>query len=403
MSPPKMIFRYARSHSQERRLRRWTAALALVLLAGWGAWFVLARVGVYEVSRTGRLEVERASHAVDAPVAGRILESRLVLGQEVEEGAILVRLDAETFTLQRGTEEARLGALAPQIAALRRELAEDARVMKGVNRIGEVSVDEARARQRAQDALARLTETESRQVAALRSSEHVAAIESERSRTDAERRGAEAQAAAIEVGRLSVQRDVTRGERRARLARLENELAELEGQRTQSEARLRELEREIALRTIRAPISGRVGDLKPLRPGAFVEAGERLGIVVPSGRVRAIAHFDQAALGRVRAGQPARLRMQGFPWTKWGVVRGTVTRVGTEAQDGLVRVEITIVPQAASRIPLEHGLPGMAEVVVERLSPLALVLDAAGRYLQSQATAAPVKESAAPERSGSSR
>jgi hypothetical protein len=32
---------------------------------------------------------------------------------------------------------------------------------------------------------------------------------------------------------------------------------------------------------------------------------------------------------------------------------------------------------------LQHGLPGSAEVEVERVSPFALVLDAAGRFLMS--------------------
>ena len=65
-----MLFRYARSEDLQRRRRRWAALIATGLLGGWAAWLVLARVGVYEVSRTARLEVESAPHAVDAPVGG---------------------------------------------------------------------------------------------------------------------------------------------------------------------------------------------------------------------------------------------------------------------------------------------------------------------------------------------
>ena len=36
----------------------------------------------------------------------------------------------------------------------------------------------------------------------------------------------------------------------------------------------------------------------------------------------------EAALGRVRPGQSARMRLSGFPWTQWGTVPATVTRVG---------------------------------------------------------------------------
>jgi len=46
---------------------------------------------------------------------------------------------------------------------------------------------------------------------------------------------------------------------------------------------------------------------------------------------------------------------------------------------------------------LEHGLPASAEVEVERVSPFALVLDTAGRFLMSvQTSAAPAVSNPAP-------
>jgi membrane fusion protein (multidrug efflux system) len=85
----------------------------------------------------------------------------------------------------------------------------------------------------------------------------------------------------------------------------------------------------------------------------------------------------------VRAGQTARLRMFGFPWTKYGILLAEVDRVGNEPKDGLIRVELVLRSPQRTNIPLQHGLPGSAEVEVERVSPFALVLDAAGRFLMS--------------------
>jgi hypothetical protein len=62
--------------------------LAVLLLAGWVAWFLLARVARYEVTDSARLEVDRAVHRVDAPVAGRVVATRLVLSRELEAGDI---------------------------------------------------------------------------------------------------------------------------------------------------------------------------------------------------------------------------------------------------------------------------------------------------------------------------
>jgi membrane fusion protein (multidrug efflux system) len=55
--------------------------------------------------------------------------------------------------------------------------------------------------------------------------------------------------------------------------------------------------------------------------------------------------------------------------------------VGSEPREDGVRVELLLRPDPGSRIPLQHGLPGSAEIEVERLSPASLALDAAGRYL----------------------
>src|SRR5438874_3331724 len=56
--------------------------IAITLLIAWTVWFCLARVTLYEVTTTARLEVNRAAHPVAVPVAGRIVVTRLVLGQE---------------------------------------------------------------------------------------------------------------------------------------------------------------------------------------------------------------------------------------------------------------------------------------------------------------------------------
>jgi hypothetical protein len=85
-----------------------------------------------------------------------------------------------------------------------------------------------------------------------------------------------------------------------------------------------------------------------------------------------------AALGRIQPGQPARLRLDGFPWMQYGAVSATVASVASEVRDGWVRVELAVRPDAAPPIPLQHGLPGTVEVEVDHVSPATLVLRTAG-------------------------
>src|SRR5207244_12686046 len=51
-------------------------------------------VTLYEISNQALLEVDRAVHTVESPVAGRVIESRLALGREVIAGEVLLRLNA---------------------------------------------------------------------------------------------------------------------------------------------------------------------------------------------------------------------------------------------------------------------------------------------------------------------
>ena len=77
--------------------------------------------------------------------------------------------------------------------------------------------------------------------------------------------------------------------------------------------------------------------------------------------------FPPAVLGRIQPGQPARLRLDGFPWMQYGAVSATVASVASEVRDGWVRVELAVRPDAAPPIPLQH------------VSPATLLLRTAGR------------------------
>ncbi len=96
---------------------------------------------------------------------------------------------------------------------------------------------------------------------------------------------------------------------------------------------------------------------------------------------RIVADFLPAALGRIRPGQSARLRLDGFPWTQYGTIPATVIRVISQDDNEWLQVELTIRPNLAPAIPFQRGLVGTVEVEVERVSPATLVLRAAGQRL----------------------
>jgi hypothetical protein len=104
--------------------------------------------------------------------------------------------------------------------------------------------------------------------------------------------------------------------------------------------------------------------------------------------MRIVAYFEpRSAIGRVQPGQPAWLRLDGFPAGEYGAVMAKVRSVGSEVRDGRVRVELAL--QDNGRVSLQHGLPGTLEIAVERISPVSFLLRKAGGYFAQPATQPP--------------
>jgi membrane fusion protein (multidrug efflux system) len=356
--------------------------LIAVILGSWMAWFCFSRVALYEVTGTARLEVDQAAHPVASQVFGRVVTTHLELGREVQRGDVLVELDTNEQRLQIIEEQTRVSAISHQLAALRGELAAEQQAAAETHQSAPVALDEARARYEEAAAAARAGAEEARRLAQLRTEGIVSDMEAIRSQAEAQKRQAAADALRIAINRQDKDQHVRESDRQVRQENLKREMAALEGEIMTKTATIERLRQTVEQRRILAPAAGRLGEVADLRIGAVVRDGDKLGAIVPPGQLRVVAEYPPSAvLGRIRAGQPARLRLEGFPWTEYGKVAATVARVGSEPRSGQVRVELAIDPNSSSHIPLQHGLPGAIEVEVERVSPAALALRAVGKML----------------------
>jgi membrane fusion protein (multidrug efflux system) len=95
------------------------------------------------VTQSARLEVDQAAHPIATPVAGRIAVTRLVVGQEVQAGEVLIELDAEAQRLQQEEARVRLTALAAQLAARRQEVTAAENARQGERQAARVGLDAA--------------------------------------------------------------------------------------------------------------------------------------------------------------------------------------------------------------------------------------------------------------------
>lgn len=350
------------------------------LLGSWVSWFLLARIDRYEVTDVARVEVDLAGHPLQSRLAGRVAASRLGLGREVIEGELLVELETAGQRLQVQEERTKLAALGPQIAALREETAAQDRARGEEREVSHMAGDQAGAQLREAGIVSKLADEEATRAKRLRSEGIVSESEFQRSLAESQRRRVELESLRLGIGRLEPEQRVREYDREARVHRLQGDVTRLEGQIATTTASIKRLQYEIEKCVIRAPVSGRLAEVAVLRPGSYVAEGEKLAIVLPRGNYRVIAEFSPpAALGRVRRGQSATMRLQGFPWSQYGSVSATVTDVAGEIREGRIRVELAVDPNSHLAVALQHGMPGTVEVMVERVSPVELALRAAGR------------------------
>lgn len=359
--------------------------LVAVMLGSWTVWALRGRVSVYEVSETARLEVEYAAHPIEASVGGRVIANHLAIGQLVHAGQVLVELDADAERLQLQEEQTQPAALDAQAESLKHEIETESQALAEARATGSKTIDEAGAQLREAVATEQFARTEAERLATLRKDGLISDLDYLRAKSKADEQVAVVDRMRIAIGRLEREHRAAELDRQTRIERLKGELTKAEAQMTTGKAAIKRTEHQLELRSVQAPISGRIGEVADLRIGAVVNGGARLGTIIPEGGIKAVAYFPpQAAMGRIRPGQPATLRLDGFPWTQYGTIAATVTTVAAEAQSGHVRVELMVRADRASAIPLQHGLPGTVEIEVKRVSPFALMMQFAETSLEAK-------------------
>ncbi len=391
--------RTLRSMTAERGLAAhvaWTTAA--LLLGGWLFWFFSGSVTVYEVSRRARLEVQQSAHPLAAPRAARVLVQALAIGQVVRAGDVLVELDAGAERLRLQEERVRLHAIPLRIGSLRKEIALREQARQREQRAAHAATQSGRFRIEEANAAVEFARDQERRLKEESQHGSIAHSEALRALAEARKLGASRDALGADIVRLESEAQTRESNAQALIENLHRTVAGLEGEMATIGATIQRLELDIERHRVRAPVDGRIGELAVLNAGSWVAEGQKLASVVPSGELRVVAWFEPSAvLGRVRPGQPARMRLDGFPWAQFGSVASVVSAVASEIQDGMVRVEFAPQADALPTLPLQHGLPGAVEIAIEQASPAQMVLRAAGLRLSRPAPTAPV---AASQRSG---
>lgn len=174
----------------------------------------------------------------------------------------------------------------------------------------------------------------------------------------------------------------SRAEARSRI------LAELT--KADAEARLRREElvkakQRSSLQRIVSPVDGNVAQLTAHTIGGVVEAAKPIMIIVPAGgQLIADVKILNKDAGFVRVGQSAQIKLEAFPFTRYGTVPGSIEAVSSDAVEderlGLVyiarvRLARDALVRDASMVPLSAGMAVTADIRTGRRRILSYLVD----------------------------
>lgn len=396
------------------RATAWTLLLALAALVAAVGWAAVSEMDIVVAAR-GRL-VPVDTNLTVQPLETSILRAVAVRpGQSVKQGDVLVRLDPTFAAADAGQLATRIVALEAELQRLSMELGLPNASSQGLAGAGDQqrlfterqAALGARRRQHAQT-IARLESSLAtnraeqgllgERVDALRDLEamnqsleaqqfvaRARVLEAREKRLEAER---EARTATLREREINDQIQAAREELESfsgnwrseaaeALARVRRELDE--ARQNRSKAARRE---ELAV--LRAPADGVVLEVSALSVGSVVREAETVVTLVRSHSVLEVeVEADPADIGFLSAGQPARIKLDAYPFQKHGVLQAVVSSVGRDAVPSpqaqvrgqrMVPVRLSLQLLATPRpLPAGELTPGMlltAEVVTGRRTVL---------------------------------
>jgi hemolysin D len=159
---------------------------------------------------------------------------------------------------------------------------------------------------------------------------------------------------------------------------------------------VRKAEDKASLTVLTSPIDGTVAQLAVHTIGAVVKPADALLVVVPHGEELMVeAMVLNKDIGFLREGQSVEVKLEAFPFTRYGIVEGEVERISRDSVENkelglvfpcMVKLSRSYIDVGAKRVTLVPGFAATAEIKTGRrriieylLSPLSRRMQEAGR------------------------
>lgn len=380
-----------------------TSLLVIALI-----WSILGRLDIHAVS-TGRLIVSSHSKVIQSLEPGEVAAINVRDGQSVKAGDVLISLnpvgvEAEVRELEeqlsyKRLERARLDALltdnpadnftppvdatALQVVQARAHLLSEWReVLSNLDTLdGELMVNQANQQARQVEIASQKNLADNindrlkarRTLAASKLLPKMELLEQERERLEVDRSLAQLQAA---VSVLQAEYKSKQEQRSSYLAKTRREyydkLAEANNAIAVMEQGLIKAKEKHRLQSLRSPVDGVVQQLAIHTLGGVVQPAQQLMVIVPShSTLEAEVMVLNKDVGFVRNGQHVEVKIDSFPYTRYGTITAEVSHVSKDAvqdeKQGLVfparvKLQRDTIAVDAQRVALQAGMSITAEI-----------------------------------------
>jgi HlyD family secretion protein len=371
MPTPNHLFRQAQNsiersiHSDSddvvlQQSRFWARGISWALMGVTGfalGWLALAKTEEI-VTAPGKLEPLGVVKDVQMPVGGVVDQVLVKEGDRVKKGQLLLKLDTEATQDRKASVEKTIQFKEQQLS------------LKQVELTRYLAVNDTE-QQVLRDSLVLEKEVLSR-LDKLNREGATAELQFLQQRNKVQEVAGQLQQAKVE--RLRQQAILEQGARE-----LSSNLADLR-------SKLIELNVNIRYQAIRAPEAGLVFELKPKSKGFVAETSEPVMKIVPFDRLEARVEVPSKDIGFVQVGKAADVSIDSFPATDFGVLQGTVRKIGSDAlpPDQLKQfyrfpVDIRLNSQqlklkSGATLPLQVGMSLTANVKLRKVTYLQLLL-----------------------------
>jgi HlyD family secretion protein len=340
--------------------RFWARGISLALMAvtGFGlAWLALAKTEEI-VTAPGKLEPLGVVKDVQMPVGGVVDQVLVKEGQRVRKGQLLLKLDTEATQDRKASVEKTIEFKQQQLALKDEELTR----YLAVNDTEQQVLRESLVLEK--EVLSRFDK--------LNKEGATAELQFLQQRNKVQEVEGQLQQAKVE--RLRQQAILEQGARE-----LQSNLADLR-------SKLIELNVNIRYQTIRSPEAGLVFELKPKSKGFVADTSEPVMKIVPFDRLEARVEVPSKDIGFVQVGKAADISIDSFPASDFGVLQGSVRKIGSDAlpPDQLKQfyrfpVDIRLNTQqlklkSGASLPLQVGMSLTANVKLRKVTYLQLLL-----------------------------